>query len=145
MSGSDAKPSASTAEASTPSAAAAAARSRRPRADRKPAEPPAERTVDETIALYRDEWILMKVSGFDEDGWPERGLVLAHSPHRGDISKALAKEPPRSERPPDAPYEPYYIYNAFPRGRGPILELSTDEPQPSSNPPQGERRAREQS
>ena len=68
MSGSDAKSPASTAEASMPSAAATAARSRRRRADRKPAEPPTERTVDETIALYRGQWILMKVTGFYEDG-----------------------------------------------------------------------------
>lgn len=81
------------------------------------ADPPVERTVEETIVLHRGEWILMKVIGFDEDGWPERGLLLAHSPRRGDISEALRQEPPRSERPPDAPYEPYYVFNAFPRGR----------------------------
>ncbi len=81
------------------------------------ADGPSERTVDETIALHRDEWILMKVTGFDEDGWPEKGFVLAHSPRRSDISDALAKEPPRTERAPDAPYQPYYVFNAFPRGR----------------------------
>ena len=140
MSGSDAKSPASAAAAGT----AGAARSRRSRAGQTPVEPPVERTVEETIALYRDEWILMKVLGFDKDGWPERGLVVAHSPRRGDISKALAKEPPRSERAPDAPYEPYYIYNAFPRGRGPILELSADEPHSSVSSHQGERRARGQ-
>lgn len=75
------------------------------------------RTVEETITLHGGEWILMKVTAFDEDGWPERGLVLAHSPHRSDISEALRKEPPRSPQPPEAPYEPYYIYNAFPRHR----------------------------
>lgn len=78
-------------------------------------EVPPMRTVEETIALHRGEWILMKVKGFDEDGWPERGLVLAHSPRRGRISQVLAKEPPRTERPPDAPYEPYYLFRAFPR------------------------------
>jgi hypothetical protein len=78
---------------------------------------PVERTVEETIKLHRGEWILMKVTGFDEDGWPERGFVLAHSPRRGDISKALRKEPPRADRGPDAPYEPYYVFRAFPRIR----------------------------
>jgi hypothetical protein len=73
-------------------------------------------TVNEVIAQCRNEWILMKVAGFGDDGWPERGHVLAHSPRRGDISQALAAQPPRTERPADAPYRPFYVFNAFPRG-----------------------------
>lgn len=114
---SDPMPPASTADSGAASVPATAAPARRPRAARTPAEPPVERTVDETIALYRGQWILMKVTGFYQDGWPERGWILAHSLRRGDISKALAKEPPRSDRPPDAPYGPYYIFRAFPRIR----------------------------
>ena len=82
-----------------------------------PPDGPTELTVDEVIALHRDEWILMKVTGFDEDGWPKKGFVLAHSPRRDDISKALAEEPPRAEPRPGTPHEPYYVFNAFPRGR----------------------------
>lgn len=91
-------------------------------------EPPSERaavavqgapqlTVEQTIALHRGEWILMKVSAFDQEGWPERGYLLAHSPRRGDISRALRREPQREDRAEDAPYEPYYIFRAFPRTR----------------------------
>ena len=99
-------------------------------------------TVDETIARYRGDWILMKVTGFDEDGWPGQGYVLAHSPRRGDISKALTKEPPRAERSPDAPYDPYYIFKAFPRFRGgPLSDLVEDSPAGDSGSRSGDGRA----
>ena len=78
-------------------------------------EGPPVLTVNEIIARHRDEWILMRVTGFDAEGWPERGYLLAHSPRRGDISDALAKEPRRSDMAPDAPYQPTYVFNAFPR------------------------------
>ena len=68
------------------------------RRQRAVAVPPL-RTVEERITRRRDEWILRKVLGFDEDGWPERGLVLAHSPRRGRISQVLAEEPPRTAPP----------------------------------------------
>lgn len=78
---------------------------------------PPELSVEEVIACHRDEWILMRVTGFDEDGWPERGYLLAHSPRRGDVSEALAGDPLRSDATADAPNQPTYIFNAFPRGR----------------------------
>lgn len=80
-------------------------------------ETPPERTVEETILLHRGEWILTQVKAFDDDGWPERGLLLAHSPRRSDISRAFRKQPPRPEPGPDAPYQPYYFFRAFPRVR----------------------------
>ena len=74
-------------------------------------------TVNEVIARHRDEWILMKVTGFDDEGWPERGYLLAHSPRRSRYLAAhLPRKPPRTESPPDAPYRPFYVFNAFPRG-----------------------------
>ena len=73
-----------------------------------------ERTFDEAIALYYGEWVLMKVLEFDEHFIPVRGLVIAHSPDRGAISEALKREPLRQ---PDAPYQPYYTFSAFPRVR----------------------------
>ncbi len=76
-----------------------------------------ELSVDEVIALYPREWVLMRVTEDDDDGFPAKGLVLAHSPRRDDISDALEREPPRAELPPDAPPRPYYIFRAFPRIR----------------------------
>lgn len=73
-----------------------------------------ERSFDEAIALYEGEWVLMKVTAFGAYHRPERGLVIAHSPDRGAISEALRKEPPRL---PDASYQPYYTFSAFPRLR----------------------------
>jgi hypothetical protein len=71
-----------------------------------------EYTCDEAIARFYGEWILMKVTGFDEYHEPARGYVITHSPRRRDISDALGQEPPRSELPPGSP--PYYIFKAFP-------------------------------
>lgn len=76
---------------------------------------PRAMTFDEAIAMYYKEWILFKILEFNEYHEPVRGLVLAHSPSREAISDALAREPPRSALPPDAPYQPYYTFNAFPR------------------------------
>ena len=73
---------------------------------------PREMTFDEAIAMYYKEWVLFKILEFNEYHEPVRGLVIAHSPSRAAISEALAREPPRS---PDAPYQPYYTFNAFPR------------------------------
>ena len=74
-------------------------------------------TMDEAIAQFHGEWVLMKVAEHDEDHWPSKGYVIAHSPQRADISAALALEPPRSALPPDAPKQPYYVFLAYPRAR----------------------------
>lgn len=75
---------------------------------------PREHSLDEVIALYYGEWVLLKVTGFDEYHEPAKGLVLAHSPNRAATSEVLAREPPRSALPPDAPYQPYYTFMAYP-------------------------------
>ena len=69
-----------------------------------------ECSFDEAIARYEGEWVLFKITEFGEYQDPERGIVIAHSPDRGAISEALAKEPPRQ---PGGPYQPYYTFNAF--------------------------------
>jgi hypothetical protein len=79
--------------------------------DQAPGE---ERSFEEAIALYYGEWVLMKVLDFDEHFIPVRGRIIAHSRDRGALSEALKKEPPRQ---PDAPYQPYYPFAAFPRVR----------------------------
>lgn len=40
-------------------------------------------SVNETIARFRGERVLIKVTEDDEDHWPSQGCVVAHSPDRG--------------------------------------------------------------
>jgi hypothetical protein len=74
-------------------------------------------SVNEAIARFRGEWVLMKVTEYDEDHWPSRGYVIAHSPEREGISEALRHEPPRGTLPPEAPRLMYYVFLAYPRAR----------------------------
>jgi hypothetical protein len=80
-----------------------------------PIEPAHEYTVDEVIARCRDQWILMRVTGFDDRHNPARGIVLAHSFRRAEISRALAQEPLPAAAASDAPRPMYAIFRAFPR------------------------------
>src|SRR5262245_35683730 len=85
--------------------------------------PPAEQpggtlmSVKEAIARFRGEWVLMKVTEYDEDHWPSDGYVIAHSLDRGEISEAVSREPPRHTLPPGAPRLMYYVFLAYPRAR----------------------------
>ena len=80
--------------------------------DSAPAADRQELSFDEAIALYYGEWVLMKITEFNEHHEPVKGFLIAHSPKRGDVSVALAAEPLRVE---GSPYQPYYTFNAFPR------------------------------
>jgi hypothetical protein len=79
-------------------------------------------SVDDAIASWQDEWVLMQVLAFDAAGWPQRGELVAHSPNRAAISEVLAGEPPRAEQPERGPY---YIFRANPRARsGPEFDAA---------------------
>jgi hypothetical protein len=65
-------------------------------------------SVTRATKLYTGQWILMQVTKFDDTHIPAAGYVIAHSFDRKAISAALAKEPKRSELPPDA--GPYHIF-----------------------------------
>jgi len=83
--------------------------------------------IDEAIVLHYGEWILMKVTGFDDHKMPYKGIVLAHSPSRDEVSQVLRTEPLRSTLPPDAPYQPYYTFKAFQRARvGETIEQASE-------------------
>ena len=73
-------------------------------------------SVNEAIARFRGEWVLMKVTEYDEDHWPSRGYVIAHSPDREEINAAI---PLRSQEviSPEAPRQPHYVFLAYPRAR----------------------------
>jgi hypothetical protein len=72
-------------------------------------------SLDEAIALYHGEWVLMKITAFDQHRSPARGIVLAHSSSRDRISDALCNEPSRAGWSPETPRQPYYTFKAFPR------------------------------
>ena len=74
-----------------------------------------ELSVDEVIARYHGEWILLLVTRFDERFNPVQGVVVAHSPDRQQVSAALRREPPRAALPASKPSGHYYTFKAFPR------------------------------
>jgi hypothetical protein len=74
--------------------------------------PPIECSQDEAIARFYGEWILFQILEVDEYDWPTRGLVFAHSPDRGAISKVLRALPKRTK---DQPFQPYYSFFGRPR------------------------------
>jgi hypothetical protein len=81
-------------------------------------------SVDEVQTRLRGEWVLMRVTRFDETRDPTHGIVIAHSVDRDEISRAL---PPRPA--PPAPSDgPYYVFFAEPRIRsGPQLDRAAIE------------------
>lgn len=82
--------------------------------------PRVEEEYDRVIARYYKEWVLYQVTEWDDDDRPVLGYLIAHSPSRSEISKALAKEPRRK---PEDPYRPYYSFFARPElRRGETLE-----------------------
>lgn len=76
---------------------------------------PVESDIDEVIALYYGEWVLLRVTAYDEHHDPARGYVICHSVNRGDLSAALKREPLRHEIAPGQRPQPYYTFKAYPR------------------------------
>jgi hypothetical protein len=48
-------------------------------------------SVDEVIERYRGQWILMRITEDDEDGWPKRGLLLERASTQRGILAAFEK------------------------------------------------------
>jgi hypothetical protein len=48
-------------------------------------------SIDEFVERYRGEWILMRVTKDDGDGWPERGYLLERAPGQKEIIAALER------------------------------------------------------
>jgi hypothetical protein len=72
-------------------------------------------SVDEVIARYPGEWILMQVTAHDADRWPSHGHVLAHDMSYKKVGKAWVKLVKASGL--GDPAKPYYIFAADPRVR----------------------------
>jgi hypothetical protein len=48
-------------------------------------------SIDEIIERHRGEWVLMRVTENDEDGWPARGYLLEVAPTQGEVITALER------------------------------------------------------
>ena len=84
-------------------------------------------TVEEIADRYEGEWVLMRVTEYDEEGWPAKGLLLAHSPRQQDINLALEQRSDGEASPDQAPI-PYYSFIAGPTVRsGPEYEAAVTE------------------
>lgn len=53
-------------------------------------------TIDEMRETYKDEWVFVVDCEDDEAGWLLRGRVVAHSPRRDDVRKAMLEHPAKS-------------------------------------------------
>ena len=73
-------------------------------------------TYAEVVERYRDQWILMEVTGWGEHHDPI-GRVLAHSKRRSNVDRVLMKLPRPSELPPGEPRKVYYVFQAYTRVR----------------------------
>jgi hypothetical protein len=65
--------------------------------------------VDDVIARYPGEWILMQVTAY-ENGWPSRGRLLARADTYDEVSRA------RTDLLPQVNWEdgPLYVFDAYP-------------------------------
>jgi len=50
-----------------------------------------ERPIDEIVACYTGEWVVIKVTGVDEAGAINRGQLVEHSPSRTKITRAAKR------------------------------------------------------
>lgn len=68
-------------------------------------------TVDEAADLFPGEWILMRVTEFDEHHTPVRGEIVKHNRSSSRVWAELGKRlVPLGEKPKDH----YYLFHGFP-------------------------------
>lgn len=49
-------------------------------------------TIEAIRETYDGNWVLVKMTGVDEMGYPARGKLLAYSPDRSEIHEAFERE-----------------------------------------------------
>jgi hypothetical protein len=54
-------------------------------------------SIDEVMDRYRGEWVLMRVTEHDADGWPVRGYVTVHAPKQNDMLDEMERQPTAPE------------------------------------------------
>lgn len=50
----------------------------------------ADQTIEEIERSFEDEWLVIRVTATDREGYATRGEVLSHSPERDQAYEALA-------------------------------------------------------
>ena len=53
--------------------------------------PDEELTIEEIIDRHLDRWVLMRVTGHDEDHWPAKGYVIATAATQREADAVLEK------------------------------------------------------
>src|SRR5437762_3559735 len=51
-------------------------------------------TRDEAVRLYPGQWVLMRVTEMDPQGWPAKGQILAHAADQRDVLQKLPRRDP---------------------------------------------------
>ena len=67
-------------------------------------------TVNEATDLFPGEWILMRVSEFDEHHTVTRGEIVTHNRSHARVWATLGK---RLSPPPEKPKDLYYLFHGF--------------------------------
>lgn len=93
-------------------------RQHRLEAETHPGRAVATLSLEEIIARYEGQWILMSITEFDDRHVPARGAVLVHSPSRAAVSRKLVDVFPGAS----GSSAKYYLFQAHPFARtGPEL------------------------
>jgi hypothetical protein len=80
-------------------------------------------SIDEAIALFPGQWILMKVTTYDQDHCVSHGEVIAHGSNK-TVEKALSRLSAMGKSPPPS----YYLFSAVARLRtGADLRAALDD------------------
>ena len=82
---------------------------KRQKRSRSSSLPDAPISVDEAADLYPGEWILMKLTAYDENRLPAAGWILAHGKTRRSINKTFVKALEEDLN----PALPYYIFQGY--------------------------------
>jgi hypothetical protein len=85
-------------------------------------------TLDEIVERYYGERILMRITEHDDEGWPYKGDVLAHSSRDQDITLAVEQLAEARRTDPTRAQEQYFSFCAYPFLReGPEYEAAVKE------------------
>ena len=94
-----------------------------------------ELTIEQIIDRHRDQWVVMRVTGHDEDHWPAKGHVLVSAPRQrqalDELERLVAAHPETRRK-----GQPLYSFFAQPDiGPGPEFDAFLQELLSSAKPP----------